>query len=153
MLTDGDLRAIQTRKERERRRARHAAETPEQREVRRARKREYDRRHYRVKREEKLSKAAAYREVNAFEISARYRERMTEQKKAEKRARQRAAYAANREQVRARKRVWHAANPDYARQADRDRYARDGRRIRGLKKDARRDRQDPSVEKTTGKCG
>lgn len=131
----------------ERRRARLAAETPEERAARKAEKRAYDRRRYVFLREETLERVEAYRKAHAKKISDRNRERMTEERKAEKRARQRAAYAANREQVRARKRAWHAANPDYARQADRDRYVRDGERIRERKRrDGKRYRAKRAME-------
>ena len=130
----------------ERRRARLAAETPEERAARKAEKRAYDRRRYLLLREETLERMGAYRKAHGKEISDRNRECMTEEKKAEKRARQRAAYAANPEKVRVRKRAWHAANPDYARQADRDRYERDGERIRERKRQAaaKKPRVDPA---------
>lgn len=94
--------------------------TEEELEARRAKKREYDRRHYLENREEKLAKVATYRAANAMKISARLRARMTEEKKAARRVKQR-AYEASPE-GKATRAAWKAANPDYHRQADRDRY-------------------------------
>lgn len=123
---------------RKRRRAKIATETPEQRERRLAKGRRDSALYYQRHRELKKARQRAYSKAHAVEISARNRAAMTEEKREAKRARQRAWYAANREKVSARKRAWHAKNPDYARQADRDRYARDGERIRERKRRLRK---------------